>query len=168
MNVFELAAQYRSLEAYVDADQSCINDDEILQSWVSVEGDLNHKIENIGFAIRNREAILIGKQEAIKAMESSAQSVEKEIERLKTLAINLMNFTQQKKAGGAYLTLSLVNNAPKVIIDDERILPLEYLREIPPVEASFAPDKKKIAADIKEGVVINGAHLEPSVRLSIK
>jgi hypothetical protein len=168
MNVFELASQYRQLEALVDADRDDVPEDELLAHWLKTEGDLNQKMENIGFAIRNREAILVGKQDAIKAMENSAISIEKEIERLKKLAVDLLTATGHKKAGGQALTLSVVPNQPKVLIEDEKVLPPEYLREIPPVPASTAPDKKKLADDLKAGVIVTGAKLVPSVRLSIK
>lgn len=168
MNVFELASQYRQLEALVNAEYAELGEDALLQHWLAAEGELNHKIENLGFAIRNREAILAGKQEAIKAMEASAMSVEKEIARLKQLALDLLTATHQKKAGGSALTLSIVPNTPKVVIEDEAALPPEYFRDIPPVPASKAPDKKKLAEDMKAGVIINGARLIPSVRLAIK
>lgn len=168
MNVFELASQYRQLEALVDADRDDVPEDALLANWLQTEGDLNQKIENIGFAIRNREAILAGKQEAIKAMEASAISIEKEIERLKKLAVDLLTATGHKKAGGQALTLSVVPNQPKVVIEDESAIPPEYLREIPAVAASTAPDKKKLADDMKAGVIIAGAKLVPSVRLAIR
>ncbi len=173
MNVFDLASQYRQLEAmaqqeYQEGGDFAPTDEYILSQWMAVEGDLNTKMENIGFAIRNREAILAGKQEAIKAMEGSAISVEKEIDRLKTLAINLMTATGHKKAGGSNLMLSVVGTAGRVEIADANALPAEYLREIPAVPASTAPDKKKLADDLKAGVIVDGARLVPGVRLAIK
>ena len=167
MNVFELASQFRQLEAMVDA-QADVPEAELIEAWLTVEGDLNHKMENLGFAIRNREAILAGKQEAIKAMEASAMSIEREIERLKQLAVDLLTATGHKKAGGQALTLSIVPNQPKVVIEDENAIPPEYLREIPAVAASTTPDKKKLADDMKAGVIVAGAKLVSSVRLAIK
>lgn len=166
MDVFELAGQYRQLESLVDAES--VDEAQLIEAWLSVEGDLNTKMENLGFAIKNREAILAGKQEAIKVMEHSAIMVEKEIERLKKLAIDLMTATNNKKAGGDFLKLSLVPTPGKVEVDPAAVLPAEYLREIPPVPASTAPDKKKLADDLKAGVIIEGARLVTGVRLAIK
>lgn len=166
MNVFELAGQYRQLEALVDADG--VDEAQLIEAWLSVEGDLNHKLENIGFAIKNREAILAGKQEAIKAMEASAISLEKEIDRLKCLALQILQATGHKSAGGQYLKLSAVQTPGKVEIAEGATLPAEYLREIPPVPASTAPDKKKIADDLKAGVILEGVRLVSGVRLAIK
>jgi phosphoserine aminotransferase len=168
MNVFELASQFKQLEALVDSDLPNIDQDELLQHWLAVEGDLNQKIENIGFAIRNRQSALAGKQKAIKDMESSAVSLENEIERLERLAIGLLTFKGQKKAGGHALTLSIVRNQPSVAIEKLEALPPEYFREVPAVPASRAPDKKKLADDLKAGVIVSGAKLIPSVRLAIK
>ena len=167
MNVFELATQYRELEALVDGGLD-LPDEAILATWANVEDDLNTKIENIGFAIKNREAILAGKQEAIKAMEASAMAVEKEIERLKTLAVNLMTATGQKKAGGHALTLSVSPNPPSVEIENAAAIPYDYMRLTEPVPAWYELDKKAIAADLKDGVIVPGAKLKRGVRLTIK
>jgi hypothetical protein len=167
LNVFEMAAEYRQLEALVDTEAN-YPEAELLGAWLAVEGDLNHKLENLGFAIRNREAILVGKQDAIKSMEASAVSLEKEIERLKKVALDLLHATNQKKAGGQFLTLSLVANPIKVDVEDASILPPEYLREIPAVAASTAPDKKKIADEIKAGVIVPGVKVVTSDRLAIR
>lgn len=167
MNVFDIAAEYRNLESLIDSEAE-VPEEELLQRWLSVESDLNAKVENIGFAIRNREAILAGKHEAIIAMESSAQAVEKEIDRLKKLAIGLMTATGLKKAGGNTLTLSVVPNAPTVEIENEAEIPFGYLRVIEPIPAWYAPDKKALAEDLKAGVIVAGARLKKSVRLNIK
>lgn len=166
MNVFELASQYRQLEALADTGE--VDESALLTAWMEAEGDLNHKLENLGFAIKNREATLAGKQEAIKAMEASAQALENDIARMKKLAIDIMTATGHKKAGGSFLTLSTVPTPGRVEIADEAALPAEYLRTIPPVPASTAPDKQKIADDLKAGVVIEGVRLVPGVRLAIK
>jgi hypothetical protein len=168
MNVFELAAQYRQLAAMVDADLDEITDDALLEYWLKVGGDLNTKMENIGFAIRNCEAVLHGKRQAIMAMEETAAAKEKEINRLKALAINLLKATGQKNAGGDNLKLSIVPNPQSVEIQNEKAIPPEYLRVVDPVPAWYAPDKKQIAADMKLGVIVPGATLVQSVRLAIK
>lgn len=54
-------------------------------------------------------------------------------------------------------------------ITNSESLPAEYLRTIPAVAESTAPDKKKILADLKEGVVIAGAALsQVAYKLTVK
>jgi hypothetical protein len=168
MNVFELASQFRQLEALVEGDLDPTAEDALLHYWQNVEGDLNTKMENLGFAIRNREAILAGKQQAIKDMQDGAASVEKEIDRLKKLAIALLTATNQKKAGGKALTLSVVANKDAVVVDEGATLPPEYMRMPEPKPPVPAPDKTKLYEDMKAGVIVQGARLVPSVRLAIK
>jgi hypothetical protein len=66
-------------------------------------------------------------------------------------------------------TINLQKQPQSVQVQDESAIPSEYLRTIPAVAESTAPDKKKIAADIKEGVVIPGVTLsDVTYRMTIK
>jgi len=66
-------------------------------------------------------------------------------------------------------TIALQKLPKTVVISNEDALPSEYLRTIPAVAESTAPDKKKILADLKEGVVIAGAELsQDAYKLAVK
>lgn len=57
-------------------------------------------------------------------------------------------------------------NPPSVVIDEPGLLPEGYWRQKPPPAPE--PDKTAIAAALKEGRDVPGAHLERGVRLEIK
>jgi hypothetical protein len=166
MNVFELAAEYRMMESLLDSAE--VDQDALLDSWMSVEGEINQKIENIGFMIRNREALLLAKKQAIEAMQDSMKPIERDIDRLRALGITLLNAVGKKKAGGASLMLSVVPTTAAVQIAPDAAIPDEYMRlpvVAPPVPV---PDKEKLARDLKAGVVIEGVSLRTGTRLAIK
>ncbi len=60
-------------------------------------------------------------------------------------------------------TLAIQDNPPSVVVENEFILPAQYLKQPPPVV-----DKVAIKAAIKAGVIVPGAHLAQSQRLVIK
>ena len=61
---------------------------------------------------------------------------------------------------------SIQNNPPSVIIDDESIVPADYMRV--PITPPPAPDKFLIKKAIIEGYEVAGAHLQSSQRVVIK
>ena len=66
-------------------------------------------------------------------------------------------------------TVALQKMPQTAVIDNVDALPPEYLRTIPAVSASTAPDKKKILTDLKDGVVVVGASLsQDAYKLVVK
>ena len=66
-------------------------------------------------------------------------------------------------------TVALQKMPLTAVIENPSSIPKDYLRVIPAVAESTAPDKKKILADLKDGVVIAGAKLSGiSYKLVIK
>lgn len=67
-----------------------------------------------------------------------------------------------KKTG---TTVSLVKNPPKVVVDDESLVPSGYWRLAPPPPPQI--DKTLLKAVLAE-TSVPGCHLEQSTRVSIK
>jgi hypothetical protein len=65
------------------------------------------------------------------------------------------------------LQISVKKNPPAVDIWDSINLPMEYMVVPEPKPPVAAPDKKRIAADLKAGKEITGARLVQGVRLNI-
>jgi hypothetical protein len=170
LNVFALAQEFQKIEQFLaDCAENGTEPDAQLQIYFdAIEGDFDRKVENIGFLIKNREAVKVGKVAAITSMEKSCEQIDKDVDRLKKMLAALLVATGKKKVPGAYFDISWQNNAPSCDVIDEAEIPAPYWREIPPVPASKAVDKKAILADLKEGVVIPGAKLKQSIRLNIK
>lgn len=167
MNVFELATQFNQLQALLEAGE--VDPTQLEAELASIDGSLDYKLENIGFLIKNREAAIAGMEAALKALDTRKSATEAEVDRLKALALSLMTATNKKKVEGQYLVLGRQNNAPSVKIAEGATFPAQYMRTPDPVPPPVAvPDKKKIAEDLKLGVIIEGATLVTTQRLTIK
>lgn len=166
MNVFDIAEKYVALERM--ASDENLSDDDLLDAWLAAEGELSQKIENIGFLIKNRVAALNGMKEAADSLGKRIKSMDNEIERWHAVLLRIMQRTDKKKVVGTYLQISWQFNGASVKVTDEMAIPTDYMRWVPPSEGRFVPDKEKILADLKEGVIIDGVERQQTARVVIK
>ena len=160
---FELAAQYRRL-AEILAEQ---HDDPklIADTLDSISGPLDERLENLAKMVRNVETAARGVEQTIAALEARHAGLLRAAERGCRLALELMQTAKRDKVTTALFSMALRKNPPAVVIDREQDLPPQYLlqQQAPPP----APDKKAIAAALKSGTPVPGAHAEQRVRLEI-
>lgn len=162
--LYELAAAYRAdLDKLNDLD---LPPEVIADTIEGMGGDIQEKCTNVGFVIRNMEALAAQINEAEQAMAARRKALESRAEHVREYLLRNMQACQISKIESPYLTLSVLTNPPKVVIDDPEQVPDEYWRQ-PPVPLPEL-DKKAIAAAIKAGQTVAGAHIESGVRLSIK
>jgi hypothetical protein len=135
----------------------------------TLEGEssaLEAKIEDYGWVIKNMEAF----GDAIKAEEKRLADRRKlhdtKVERVKDWLLQNMEVCKISKIECPAFTISLKANPPKVMIDDEKAIPGQFLvvPDLPPP----SPDKKAIAAELKAGREVAGCHLAQSKRIEIK
>lgn len=160
---FELAQQYRQL-AELLAER---HDDEqlIADTLESISGPLDERLENLAKMVCNIEAADNGVQKTIASLEARHVALQRAAERGRKLILDLMQTAQRARVTTALFSLSVRKNPPFVVIDNENELPSAYLaRPEPPPPM---PDKKAIAAALKAGVPVPGAHSEQGVRLDI-
>jgi hypothetical protein len=160
---FELAAQYRQL-AELLADQ---HDDAqvIADTLESVSGPLDEQLENLAKMVRNIEAADHGVQQTLADLEARHAGLQRAAERGRQLILSLMRAADRERVATALFSLAIKKNPPQIVIDCEADLPPEYLiRHAPPPPT---PDKKAIAAALKAGMPVSGAHSEQGVRLEI-
>ena len=77
-----------------------------------------------------------------------------------------MQRTGINKIDSPYLHIALRNNPPSVVVDDPTLIPERYMRQAPPPPPM--PDKREIAAALKFGEKVPGAHLEVKQTVVIK
>jgi hypothetical protein len=136
----------------------------IEDSLIELADDFKTKALNVAGFINNMKL----EMEAIKTIENRLLNRRKSLEN----KINYLSdylFIQCLKTGTTTiknneLVIAIKNNPPKVIIDDEKVIPEIYKTTVQTINIS----KSSIASAIKAGIEITGAHLETSQRLDIR
>lgn len=164
MNLFELTQERLALQnklLELNLDEQTIQD--------TLEGEsteLEAKIEDYGFVIRNMESFA----EAMKAEESRMadrrKAQEKKVAQIKEWLLTNMQACGITKIECPAFTIAVRQNPAKVIVDNEASIPAEFM--VTPPAPPPAPDKKAIAIAIKAGNEVPGCHTEHGFRIEIK
>lgn len=162
MNLFELTTERLALQTKLQE----LNFDEqtILDTLEGESTELQAKIEDYGFVIRNMEAFTEAMKLEEARMAARRKAHENRVERIKEWLLTNMQACQISKIECPAFTIAVRTNPTKVIVDDEKALPSGYFHIPDPIPQL---DKKALAAALKAGEVV-GAHLEQGVRLEIK
>jgi hypothetical protein len=143
-----------------------LDEQTIADTLEGLQGDMEVKATNVAMFVRNLESLADQIKAAEAQMSARRKAIETRAERVRTYLLSNMQRTGITKIESPYFVLSVRSNPPKVVIDDPEAVPDEYWRQpaIPLPEL----DKKAIAAAIKAGSTVAGAHTESGVSLSIK
>ncbi|HEX7648296.1 MAG TPA: siphovirus Gp157 family protein [Noviherbaspirillum sp.] len=157
---FELAAQYRQL-AELLAER---HDDEqvVADTLESISEPLDERLENLAKIVRNIESAKHGVERTIAQLEARHASLDRAAERARRLILDLMRTSGREKVTTALFSFAVKKNPPAVVVDNAQALAPEYLTWHAPT-----PNKRAIAAALKEGHSVPGAHSEQTVRLEI-
>jgi ABC-type transporter Mla subunit MlaD len=161
---FELAAQYRQL-AELLAERH--EDPQLIADTLeSISGPLDEQLENLAKMVRNVETAAGGVQQTIASLEARHAGLERAAERGRKMILELMQTARRDRATTALFSLAVRRNPPLVVIDRESELPPAYLTHYEAPRPT--PNKKAIAAALKAGMPVPGAHAEQGVRLDIQ
>lgn len=167
LTLYQIAAEYRgAAETLSELD---LDDQTIADTLESISGELTTKSQNVAFVIRNLEAAAEQVKVAIEHMSERAQALEKRAERVREYLLQNMLMAGVQKIECPYFNLSVRDNPPKVVVDDEKQIPQAYMTDPdPPPPPTPKPDKKLIAMALKDGHDVPGCRLERGKRLDIK
>ena len=163
MTLYELTNDWLQLMTMLEegADEDVIND-----TLEGLDYEIEQKADGYARVIRNMEADIAGLKTEIDRMTNRKKVLENNITRLKINLQNSMEITGKTKFKTNLFSFNVQANPAAVIMDEQYLenIPEEYLI---PQEPKL--DKKKLAADLKAGVDLEGiAHLEQSRSLRIK
>jgi hypothetical protein len=163
MKLYELTQAHQQLDNLMDVE---VDETQLLEAIDKVGGELQEKVTNIAKFIGNQEAISDAIKAAEERMAARRKAIENKIKSVKNYLLRNMEAAQISKIECEYFKISIRENPPSVIIDDEKAISPEYMRvpEAPPP----SPDKRKILEDMKQGVIIDGVHLERTKSLVIR
>lgn len=187
MKIYDITSNMREImdrmsEANIhDGSPSKEQSDAIKQAYSDFEaatGDLKTKVKNtISFALElrtereAREAHIASIIENVikKMADQNKRDLMKEEWLLGTVHGAMQAVGHYEAIKYEEFTVAMQKQPHSCVIDNLDALSKEYLRFIPAVAESTAPDKKKILADLKDGLVIAGASLsQVAYRLVIK
>ena len=161
--LYSLATEYRAAaDRLNDLD---VPEEVIADTLEGLSGEVEAKITNVAFVVRNLEALADQIKAAEGEMAKRRKAIENRAERIRTYLKTNMERCEITKIESPYFVISLCNNPESVEIIDESLIPSDYLREIP---ATFAPDKTLIKSAIKDGYQVPGCAIKRTQRLQIK
>jgi transcriptional regulator of heat shock response len=156
--LYALSQAYAQLLYMEDVDPQTIAD-----TLESIHDEIEDKAENIAKLIRS---ILVD-AEAIKIEETRLTNRRKALENratyLKTYLQEQMELSKIDKVKRPTVTISIQNNPPSVLIEDESLIPSEYM--IPQADTI---DKRTLLKDMKEGLIIEGCSITQTRGIRIK
>lgn len=99
----------------------------------------------------------------LQALKEHADSQQRKVEQYLAEACERTGIVSLK---GIYANISFKTNPPKVVFDDEKAIPKEYITEKVKIEKSIS--KTEIKKAIQNGIEVPGAHLERERKIQIK
>lgn len=170
VTLWQAAGEFRSLREQIDPETG-----EMPEGL----GDLQDAAKEVVIRkLRGSAAFILEEQEAVevlkrrvKLMQDKIKSIESGIEWTKDYIARNMALTgiHDVEAEERDYRVRLYPGRDKSVeVVDKTKVPQKYLREIPPVEATWEVDKKLALPDLKAGVVIEGLKLVERDRLEVK
>ena len=162
--LYEIVASKAAFERLAESED--LPPELIADTLESIEGAIEDKAKNVAAFTRNLESSAAAKREAGKAMLAKADRLEKRAESIRQYLLMNMQFAGITRIECPWFTIAVRKNPPSVVIDDESVLPAEFIVTPPP--PAPRPDKAAIGRAIKSGTDVPGAHLVQSERIEIK
>lgn len=160
MTLYEMSDTARQLYELLEAGE--IDEQTVLDTMESIGA--SEKLESYVYVQKQLEAEIAAFKAEIERMSDRKHSLEKQVERLKAAQVDFMRATGQKSANAGLFKLTVRENK-SCEIDDESLIPLGFMIEVP---ASFKPDKRAMLAAMKEGTQISGATMKISYSVTVK
>ncbi|MCL4922055.1 siphovirus Gp157 family protein [Streptococcus suis] len=157
-NIYELTGIFKQI-----AEMEGIDEETKLDTLESIDWteQFEEKVENTVKVIKNKEADVDQLKEEIDRLTKRKKSIENDITRLKTGLQGAFEITGHEKVKTLLFTVSLANNQPSVVVDED-LLPKKYFIQ------TLKPDKTAIKESLKAGKKVKGAVLKESRSLRIR
>ena len=163
MNLYEISKEYEEILNDLYDDEGNVNEQALMRLE---QNDLSMQKKAIAIAsyIKNMDAEREAIDSAKKAMADREKRYKKRIDELQGYLLTNMEKRQINIITCPYFEIKVKKCPASVDIYDESALPEEYKR----TKVEILPDKIKMLAEMKVGVVIPGANLKHNMSLSIK
>ena len=140
MNLYELTNNYKQLLFLLEeSDEVAIKD-----TLDSLNEAIELKAENTAKVIKQLEADSDMLKNEIQRQQDRKRTIDNNISRLKLYLQESLELAGKDKVQGELFTVSIQNNPPKLIVEDESEIPKAYWREQPPTL-----DRRLLLQDLK-------------------
>lgn len=163
-NLYELNAEFNQLWMLLEDEE--VDEEMVIGAFETATEDLTVKLENCCKYIKNIDAEIAGLKAEEERLYARRKAKENAVKRLKELMKLAMITAGEKKLPCGTFTVSVQNNAPSVVMDEDHIenIPEDYLKYRDP-----EIDKKKLKDHLEKGIAPEGiAHLEVSSSVRIR
>lgn len=151
-NLYELTNNYEEvLNMLYDED---IDEQMVLDTLESIEGDIEDKADNYAKIIRELEIKANARKEEAKRLTDSAKVFENRVKALKNNLYNTMKLTGKTKFATNLFNFNIVKNGGKQTLTIDGDVPEEYTKAV------IENDTDKIRQALEEGKELTFAHLE--------
>jgi len=138
--------------------------------------ETEQKLESLGMALELKAKNIVGFCADLESFSAAAKAeegriaarrkaAEARIDSLKAYVKRCMEMAERDELQAGTHVLKLQKNPPAVVVDDESAIPARFFEIIP---ATTRLDKKAVAAAIKAGEAVEGAHLASGISLRVK
>jgi len=161
--LFAIANEYRATAltlADLDLDAQTVAD-----TLESISGELETKAQAVAYMVRSFEADAAAIKQWANDAADRAKATEARADQLRAYLARCLEATGIEKVEGPGIRIGW-RASSAVVIDEPDLIPAEFMRQKPPPPAE--PDKTAIAAAVKAGATVPGAHVEIRRNLQIK
>jgi hypothetical protein len=163
MRLFELASQYRELEALVDSDE--VPAEVILDTLEGIKGEFEDKAVAVAQMVLTLKAQSEAVAAVAKAQAERAARIEKRMESLKHYLLLQLQVVGRERIETDELVIRRQNNPPSVYVTNEYAVPKEYWVQPPAPPPRI--DKLAIKEAIEAGAEVEGCFLEKGEHVRI-
>ena len=164
MNLYELNQNFNNLIEVLENTEDENLKELIKNSMDQLALETNEKIENIIKYIKNLEATATALETEVKRLNDRKIRTLKKVENLKNYLKDFTNTLDSKKYNTGIFNISIRKNAAAIIIENEFLVPSEYVK----TEIIRKVDKIALKEKLKAGEVIEGVKLQQSESIIIK
>lgn len=165
-SLYKLSAEYAAIRQRLMETQ---DDEQTVSDTLESEGwELEQKILGAAYAIKDMEALIASRKEALKEMQDAIRREENRLERLKNYLLTAMQMAGMNKVQGKHFDVRLKKKAQGVVIADESLIPEAFYRMPEVKPPSPVIDKLAIKEALTAGQDVPGVHLDSGIRLDIR
>lgn len=163
MTLYKIANNYLSALNELSQDEN-LSQEAIEAALARIQCEFEEKAMNVATYVKQLDFMAGNIKEAIREMSRRQARLENLANKLTRYLKTEMDRVGIKSIETVYASLNIKNNPPRVVVDDEDEVPVDYKD----YQAIIRIDKNKIKEALNSGKEVPGVHLEQWQRLEIR